>query len=191
MELLDDAENLVNDDGGQAHGGLIQHHQLGMGHQRPGHGQHLLLAAGQGACHLLAPLLQPGEIVENHFQVLGVNGLIDVSAHFQVLLNGHLQKDPTAFRHMGQARAQEFIGLCMGDVLVTEGNGARAGVHQAGYGFQNGALACAVGADQSHDLAVPYLEGHILHGMDGPVIDIDVFNLQHLQRPPPCLSRPR
>ena len=49
--------------GGPPQGGLVQHEQLGVGHEGPPHGQHLLLAAGQGARHLTAALLQPGELL--------------------------------------------------------------------------------------------------------------------------------
>ncbi len=47
--------------GRQAHRGLVQHEQAGLGHQGAAHGQHLLLAAGKGARYLSAALLQPGE----------------------------------------------------------------------------------------------------------------------------------
>ncbi len=62
VKLLNDIKDLVHQDGSQTHGGFVQHHELRMAHQCPGHGQHLLLAAGQGAGYLLAALLQPGEI---------------------------------------------------------------------------------------------------------------------------------
>ena len=40
---------------------------LGLAHQGPAHGQHLLLAAGEGAGDLPPPLLQPGEIGRRPF----------------------------------------------------------------------------------------------------------------------------
>ena len=191
MQFLDDAEYLIHDNRGKAHRGLIQHHELGVGHQGPGHGQHLLLAAGQGACHLLTPLLQAGEIVEDHFQILLRNGLVDVCTHLQIFLNGHLQKDAASLRHMGQARTQQLIGLRVGDVLAAEGNGSRPGVHQAGDSLQDGALARAVGADQGHDFPVANLERHVFHRVNGAVVYVNILNLQHLHHPPPCLSRPQ
>ena len=160
-----------------------------MGHQSPGHGQHLLLAAGEGARNLLAPLLQPGEVIEYHLQVLSGNLFIDVSAHFQVLLDGHLLENPPSLGDVSQTGAQQLKGLGVGDVLVTEVNGAAAGVHQTGNGFQNGGFSRAVGTDQSHNFALAHLKGHALYRMDGAVIDVHVFNFQHLHGSPPCQGR--
>ena len=47
-----------------------EHHQLGAGHESPAHGQHLLLAAGQGAGQLPAALLQAGEQLVDPLDVL-------------------------------------------------------------------------------------------------------------------------
>ena len=44
----------------QAQGGLVQHEQLGVGHERPGHGEHLLLAAGKGPAALEQAFLEAG-----------------------------------------------------------------------------------------------------------------------------------
>ena len=104
MKLFDDSKDLIHDDGRQAHGGLIQHHELGMGHQGPGHGKHLLLAAGEGPGDLLPALLQPGEVVKDHLQVLLRYGFFDIRTHFQVFLYGHFQENTASFRHMGKAR---------------------------------------------------------------------------------------
>ena len=128
---------------------------------------------------MLAALLQPGEILEHHFQVLGIHGFLDESTHFQVLLHGHLQENPASLRHLSQALGQQLAGIGVGDVFVTEGDGALAGVHQAGDGFQDGALACAVGADQGHDLSFVDFKGNALDGVDGAVIHMNVVNSQH------------
>ena len=150
-----------------------------MAHQRPGHGQHLLLAAGQSSGHLFTPLLQAGEIIEHHFQIRGVHRLFDERAHFQILLDGHLQEDAPPLRHVGQALGQKLAGIDVGDVLAAEADGARPGVHQAGDGFQDGTFARAVGTDQRHDLALVYLKGNALDGMDRAIVHMDVVDFQH------------
>ena len=61
-------------------------------------------------------------------------------------------------------------------VLPHEGDGSGLGAEQSGYGVKGGGLACAVGADQRHDLPFIYLKRYALDGVDGAVIDVDVFN---------------
>ena len=103
MELLDDVEDLLHQNGSQAHGGLVQHQQLGVGHQGAAHGQHLLLAAGKGTGHLLAPFLQAGELLKNALHIgVDIAALPGESAHIQVFLNGHLQEDTAAFGNQSQ-----------------------------------------------------------------------------------------
>ena len=105
-------------------------------HQRAAHGQHLLLAAGKGPGDLVAALPQPGEAVERVLQICPGEFLADISAHFQILLHRHLQEDPAALRHMGQALGQELIGLDVGNILVAEGDFAAPGMQDAGEGLQ-------------------------------------------------------
>ena len=103
VDLLDDAEDFLHQDGGQAHGRLIHHQQLWMAHQRAAHGQHLLLAAGQGAGILLHALLQAGKMREHHVQILLRFGAAaaGISAHFQVFHHRHGGEYAAAFRHLG------------------------------------------------------------------------------------------
>ncbi len=63
-QLADDLVELVDDDRGQAHGELVEQQDLRVGRQRPGHGEHPLLAARQRARQLLAPVGQRGEALE-------------------------------------------------------------------------------------------------------------------------------
>ena len=125
MEVLDDLEDLLHQNGGKAHGGLIQHQQLRTAHQGTAHGQHLLFTAGEGARHLFAPLLQAGKLVVNLLQVRRVGlAAAGVSAHLQVLLGGHLQKDAPSLRHQGQAAGDHLVGRDPAQVLPQEGDGA-------------------------------------------------------------------
>ena len=65
VDLAHHVEELADNRGCKAEGELVDHHQLGPGHQGHPEGQHLLLAAGQVARHLGAPLLQHGEEIEH------------------------------------------------------------------------------------------------------------------------------
>ena len=71
------------------------------------------------------------------------------------------------------------MGPHPGDVLALVGDGAGLGVQQTRDGFQVGGFARAVGADQGDDLAFVHMEGDVLDGVDGAVVDVDAFNAQH------------
>ncbi len=45
----------------KTHAGLVHEQELGRGHQRPAHRQHLLLAPGEALGQLLAPLIEDRE----------------------------------------------------------------------------------------------------------------------------------
>ncbi len=77
----------------------------GLGHQGPAHGQHLLLAAGEGAGKLLLALLQAREEGVDPFQVAFDACLVLAGecAHLQVLGDGQAAKDAPAFRRLGHA----------------------------------------------------------------------------------------
>ena len=62
MQLADDIEDLLDQNGRQTHRGLIEHQQLGTAHKRATHGKHLLLAAGKRAGNLTTALLQAGKM---------------------------------------------------------------------------------------------------------------------------------
>ena len=51
-------ENRFNQERGEAEGRLVEHQELGLRHERAANGQHLLLAAAQGAGNLLFAFLQ-------------------------------------------------------------------------------------------------------------------------------------
>ena len=195
MKILDNLKDLFHQNGSQAHGGFIQHQELGAAHQRPSHGQHLLFAAGQRARHLLPPLLQAGELRVDLLQVRRIGfAALGVGAHLQVFLGGHLQKDPPSLRHQGQAAGDHLVGRNLAQILPQEGDGAGFAPQQSGDGVQGGGFARAVGADQRDDLPLGHLEGHALDGVDAAVVDIDVVDFQdcfHVTPPSACRDTPR
>ena len=75
VALLADAADQVEEpehhDGGQAHRGLVEEDQPGPRHEGPADGQHLLLAAGEAAGPLAAPLGQDREEREHAVHALG------------------------------------------------------------------------------------------------------------------------
>ena len=75
-------------------------------------GEHLLLAAAQRAGELTGALLQPREALENILEIRAqpVRVLAQIGAHLQILAHRHHGKDPTPFRHMGDAEPGDSLG---------------------------------------------------------------------------------
>ena len=61
VDLAHDLEQLADDGRRQAERQLVDHEQLGPGHERAAEGEHLLLAAGEVAGHLARALLEDRE----------------------------------------------------------------------------------------------------------------------------------
>ena len=180
VQFPHDVEDLLHQDGSQAHGGLIQHEQAGLGHQGPAHGQHLLLAAGQGAGHLVLPLLQAGEALIHVGDTLVILvGGAGERAHLQIFLHGHLQEDLPPLGDQGQAHGHDLVGGDAPQALAHELDGAGVGGQQSGHRLQDGGLTRAVGPDEGDYLPLVDLEGDALDGVDGSVIDVDVVHLQN------------
>ena len=189
VQLLDDVEDLLHQDGGQTHGGLVQHQQAGLGHQGAAHGQHLLFAAGQGACHLSAALLQPGEaLVHIRDAVIKLRRGAGEGSHLQVFLHRHLEEDLPALRHQSQTLGDDLMGRGAPQALAQELDGAGMGGEQTCDGLQDGGLSGTVGADEGDYLPLIYLKGDVFDGMDGAVIDVDALYLQHGVHIRPLLS---
>ena len=186
VDLPDDGEDVLHHQGRKAQGGLIQHHQLGAGHQRPAHGQHLLLAAGERAGQLPAALLQTGEQLVDPLEVLLDLRLVlaQVCADLQVLHHRQVRKDPAPLGAHGDAGRDDLVDGLAQQLLAVPEDGPGAGLHQAGDGAQGGGLAGAVGADQRDDLAVGHLQRDAPEGLDAAVADMEVFDFKHLPPPP-------
>ena len=194
VELPDDVEDLLHQNGRKPHGRLVQHQQPGAGHQPPAHSQHLLLTTGQGAGHLTAALLQPGKLPVHPLQA-GFNGGagLGIGPHLQVFLHRHLLEDAPPLGDVGHTQLHDLVGGEAGQVLSQKLHRAGAGAEQTAHRVQNGGLARAVGPDEGDHLALADLEGHALDGVDGAVIDVNIVYLQHIRVPltAACPDKPR
>ena len=119
---LHDAEDLLDQHRRQAERGLVEQHDLGLRHQRAADRQHLLLAAGEVARELVAPLLEQRKV--------GIDALdaardlarlaLHVAAGDQVLLGGQVLEHAPALEHLGDADARHVEGAHAVDALVAE-----------------------------------------------------------------------
>ena len=156
VDAAHDAEDLGHDQRRQAEGGLVQQQQLGPQHQRAADGQHLLLAAGQRAGLLVAPLLQDREAREHALHVLHHLGLVaaHVGAQAQVLLDRQAGEGAAPVGHVGHAHAHHGLGGLADQLLAVEQDAA-AGLDHLAQRAQRGRLAGAVGAEDGGDVARP------------------------------------
>src|SRR5215204_4286021 len=91
-------EHLRHDHGREAHGGLVEEHELRAAHERAADGAHLLLTARHGAGELAAALLEAREQAVDVVETLGEArpGGRHVGAHLEVRLDGELREQPPA-----------------------------------------------------------------------------------------------
>ena len=188
IDLLDDVEDALHYQRGEAERRLIHHHELGPGHQGPPHRQHLLLTARERASRLPGALLEPGKEIVDPGEVVLQAVLAEIGPDFQVLQHREVGKDPPPFRHQGNALGHDAIRREGGDVLRLEVDAARGGLYQSGNGPQGGGLARAVGTDEGDDFPLRHLKGDVLDGFDAAVIDPQAVNLQHRLPPPNTLQ---
>ena len=167
---------------GRVHAGhrLVEHHQLGVGHQRAGHLEQLALAAGQRAGEVLA-LLDQQEALEQVVGALGVGRLLAAPERREHRLAAGSRRcwpvAPTRMfsmhgqpgEHLGQlegahhAAAGHPVGRDALEALAVERPVALVGPVEAGQQVEERGLAGTVGADQAGDHAA----------LDLDVLDVD------------------
>ena len=111
--------------------------------------------------------------------------------HLQIFLHRHLQKDPAPLGHLGQTVGHQLIRPHIADVVSLKNDAPRLGAQQAGDGLQGGGLAGAVGPDEGDDLPLVHVEGDVLDGVDGPIVDVDVLHIQQRVHGQPSFFLPR
>ncbi len=161
--------------------GLVQHHHLGVGQQRPADRQHLLLAPRQRAGELPQPLAQPWEQADDEVEPLGPPGkgpAID-AAQQQIVAHRHLRKHQPAFRHLRDAELDDLVRRHVGKVLAVEFQRAAGGPDQPADAVNERALAGVVGAEQGHHLALLDLQRHAIENLPAAVSGGQGRDLKH------------
>ncbi len=147
-ELEDGVHHRVGGEGREAEGRLVGDEHDGRVGEGRREAQHLLLAAGEEAGDLLAPLREDREAL------VGVAAeLLVAEEHGQVLLHGEAGEDAPGLGHEEHAGASSPERLGVGDLLALEEHLADGGVDHAGGDRAEGGLAGAVGAEQRGHLA--------------------------------------
>jgi len=185
VELRDDAEDLAHQNGRQAHGGLVHQQHGGVGHQRPARGQHLLLAAGEGAALLIAPLGKTWKEVKDPPHVPGDADLVRtaVGPKLEILQHRKMREDAPAFGGHDDTGLDDGHRIGAAQVLAVPGDGPLAVLAQPGNGPQGAGFAGPVGADQGDDLAGGHVDGDALDGLDAAIGHVKIADLKHGRAP--------
>ena len=112
--FFSDVGQLLDDDRGQAFERLVEQQQGGIGHQRAGHGEHLLLAAGELVAEILPSLLATAGRAHRRGEVPRPGPRGDG----EVLLDAERRKDLALLRHPAQAEPRARVGRKAGDILA-------------------------------------------------------------------------
>ena len=116
-DLLEQPRDQLDDLRRQALGRLVDHHQVGIAHQRAAQRQHLLLAAGQHAGRRVGALAQHREQLEHVVEApaaLLVRAFMPSSRFWRTVSVG---KDVAVLRHVAEAAARDRVGLQAGELL--------------------------------------------------------------------------
>src|SRR2546426_4287641 len=105
-DAVDGLEDLLDDPGPESLRRLVEEEKIGLGHEATPERQHLLLAPGERASELAAPLPEHGKKREHGLQTLGTPGPRGgaIGAHLEVLHHGEGGKDAAALGHVRDAK---------------------------------------------------------------------------------------
>ena len=146
-QLEDGVHDRFGGEGREAERGLVgDEHDRRVGERRR-EAQHLLLAAGEQAGDLLAPLLEDRE------PLVGACARSSSVAqqHGEVLLDGEAREDAAGLGDEEHAVARPAVRLGVGDVVALEEHRADGSVDEPGRDRAQRGLAGAVGAEQRGD----------------------------------------
>ena len=102
-----------------------------------------------------------------------------VEGHLYVIQNRKVLKKADILEGAGDALLHHLVGLFAQHRFPVEVEVALGGLVDAGEKVKNGGLACAVGADEAHQLPLVHLQVKAADGMQPPKGDAQVFRLQH------------
>ncbi len=148
----DAGEHLVLHGGGQAGGRLVEQEEAGLHHQRPGHGEHLALPAGEGVGPIPASVPQRGEQVEHVVASSGKAVRAQVHAHAEVLLDVQGAEHVADLGDVADPARHQVVAVDADDVVAVEGHRAGPDRDQAEHGLDQRGLPGSVGSDDADQL---------------------------------------
>src|SRR5258707_1524312 len=178
LQLCDRFPKPLDDDGGEALGGLIHDQTVRVGHEPASDGKHLLLTARERSGALAASLVQPREqrVDALHIPAAAVDAAL---GDHEVLLDAERGKYASALGHEPHAAAHCLERGDSGDVRALEKNLAPARTIETDDRVPERRLAPPLAAQQSERL--PFLEpqGQPLDNKGVPEISVTILNFKN------------
>jgi hypothetical protein len=156
----EDVADLLDQQRGEALGGLVGQQHLGAGAQHACQREHLLLPAGQVGAALLAPVGQHRERLVDTLQRPAVAA--DHGREREVLLDVQAGVDAAVVGDVAQARPGTLVRRLAGDVGAVQGDDTVLLAVDAHQGAQQRRLPGAVATHQGRDLSALHLEADVL-----------------------------
>ena len=175
------ARDLRHHDRRQPERRLVEQQVLRLRHEAAGDGEHLLLAAGERAAELSAPLAQAREKVVARREIGGEVAPVSalVGPHQKIVEHGELGKDLAALGDEDQAPPHALEGRPTGDIDAIAADGARRRRLESRDGAKGRALARRVGPDDGDDLPGPHGQAHVAQHVRLAVVAVDAIKLEH------------
>ena len=146
----DDAEDLLDDEGGEAEAWFVEEEQAGFGHHAAGDGDHLELTAGEGPAEGVFEAFEVREEVEHAvgvvFELAAADAFAVAAAQEDVFADGETGEDPAAFGDVGDAESDDGFGFHADEGLACEGQFSGEVGDEAADGAERAAFAGAVAA---------------------------------------------
>ncbi len=186
-QAVDDPEDLLEDERGEAERGLVEQHEARSQEQGAPHLEHLLLSAREIGGALVAGLAEHREDLVDAFDVAleGGRARPDVGPEEQVLLDGHEGKDVPALRDVRDPAAEQFGRGLVRHVLAGEADSPLTDGQEPEERLEDRGFTSAVGADDRDDLPGLDSQRHAPEDLHLPVTGVDVLDLEQGHRLPP------
>src|SRR5207249_3912974 len=183
-ELLDDAEDLLEDERRQAERGLVEEDQPRLEQERARHLEHLLLSPREVPGPFLARLAQGRKRRVGALDLGGQLGRArpGVGAEQKVFLHGHERKDVSSLWHIRHAPAEQLGRRAVGDILAGQEHPAGERGQEPEHRLEHGRLPGTVGPDDRDDLTGLHPQRHALEDLDLVVARAEIAHLQERHR---------
>ena len=139
---------------------LVEHDELGVDGKASGNLRAPAFATGEAVADVLPHLLQP-ELFNQALKFLYLL-LARKVGHLKhgedVVLDTQLAEDARLLRQIAYSGPRTLVHGEVGNVLVIYIYVARVGHDKAGRHIERGCLACSVGAEQTHNLALTHVD---------------------------------
>ena len=181
VDLHDLFKNGPDENRGDPERGFVEHKAIGLAHQGPRDGEHLLFAAAERAGLLFDAFREPGKNGENLLQV-GCRFLFafaEVGAHAEVFEDGQVGKNHPTLGRLRQPAGDDLVRGESLDIRALEDNLTGGGFEDAGDGAEGRCFSGAVRTNERDDLALGDIQGDPVEGPDGAIRDRKIADLQN------------